>query len=197
MKEELDDLSAIHLVLAGDRSAFRAIVERYGDRIRRFCLSRIGSAEEADDAAQEVFLRAFRSLSAYRIGDSFPSWLFAIAANRLRTRALHDRAERGRAERAGREAAAGEGNSAASLDPALQAERSDAAERVRRAVASLPPRQRDCVELFYFGELSVAETACALGLGEEAVKSRLFRGRAALRRSLEFAQPGPIDGGIL
>ena len=79
-----EDIVIIQRVLAGDADAFRVIVRRYGGRLRGFCLARLGDADEADDALQDVLLRAYRSLGGFRLGSSFASWLFAIAANRVR-----------------------------------------------------------------------------------------------------------------
>ncbi len=107
--ENPDDVVVIQRVLGGDADAFRLLVRRYGGRLRGFCLARLGDPDEADDAVQDVLLRAYRSLGTFRLGTSFASWLFAIAANRVRTRrgrtvgARSPRAPRGRcrADRAG------------------------------------------------------------------------------------------------
>lgn len=192
LDRDLDDIDAVHRVLAGDGDAFRIIAERYGDRVLRFCFSRLGSEEEAADAAQDVFLRAFRSLRSFRLGESFSAWLFAIAANRVKTRSLRRRSDRERIEKA-----AAEARSAPSPDPASDAERSLAAEGLRAAVSSLPVDQRAPVELYYFAELSVAQTASVLGIGEEAVKSRLFRARSRLRGMLDEPQPESRREGII
>jgi RNA polymerase sigma-70 factor (ECF subfamily) len=189
---EPDDVTLIHRVLSGDEAAFRKIVERYGDRVLRFCRARLGSEEEAADAAQDVFLRVFRSLRSFRLGESFPSWLFAIAANRVRSRGARRGTERAKAERAAIEAA-----SAAAPDPVSEVERSLEAEELRLRVAELPEDLRRVVELYYFAELPVADCARALGLGEEAVKSRLFRARKRLRIAMEQEQRGLSSEGIL
>lgn len=191
MKGDQADDEAVARVLSGDRDAFRILVDRYGQRIVAFCGSRLRSEDEARDAAQEVFIRAYRSLGSFRRGESFPSWLFAIAANQLRTRFRIFASDRHKVEAAGSEAAA-----AAPADPAEQAADAMGAQALRRAVAALPRDQRLPVELYYFGELSVAEVARALSLGEEAVKTRLFRARKALRIALEGKQPRGDSRGI-
>ena len=191
MKGDQADDDAVARVLSGDRDAFRSLVDRYGQRIAAFCGSRLRSEDEARDAAQEVFVRAYRSLGTFRRGESFPAWLFAIAANQLRTRFRVFASDRHKVEAAGSEAAA-----AAASDPAEEAADAIRAQALRRAVAALPRDQRLPVELYYFGELSVAEVARALGLGEEAVKTRLFRARKALRIALEGKQPREGSRGI-
>lgn len=188
-RDELADLAAIHRVLSGDSRAFRPLVERYGDRVLAFCRSRGLSEEEAADTSQEIFLRVFRSLRSFRLGESFPAWLFAIAANRLRSRGARRASEGRKLDAARAEEETRERPS--SID---EAERSLEAAEVREAVSSLPAEQRRVVELYYFAELSVAEVALALGLGEEAVKSRLFRARKRLRGLLEGEEEQPSGG---
>ena len=179
-----DDNEVVKKVLSGDRDAYRAIVDSYGSRVVAFCRSRMRSDDDARDAAQDVFLRAYSSLSSFRSGESFAAWLFAIAGNHVRTRFRVFRSDRRKIEAAGLELAA-----AASADPALDVERKLREEGLRRAVSALPPALRWPVEFYYFAELSVAETARVLDLGEEAVKTRLFRARKILRLSLEERQP--------
>jgi RNA polymerase sigma-70 factor (ECF subfamily) len=175
------DGEVIGTILAGRTEAYRFLVERYQNRLIGFCRSRLGSEEEARDAAQEVFVRAYTSLGSFRSGESFASWLFAIAANRLKTRGERRRVEGLRVKAAGREEAA----RPAGEDPATIALRSLEAEAVRSAVAELPEELRMTVQLYYFAGLSVEECGKALGLGREAVKSRLFRARGRLRVALE------------
>jgi len=188
-----DDVVVIQRVLGGDADAFRLLVQRYGGRLRGFCLARLGDPDEADDAVQDVLLRAYRSLGTFRLGSSFASWLFAIAANRVRTR-------RGRAS--AREAlamrAADTVRTAPTVDPAEQAVGRIQRDEVRQAVARLAWPLRVVVELYYFAGLSVEDTSVALGLGTEAVKSRLLRARRELaRRAAVPEQPEPGGEGIL
>lgn len=221
------DDDVIGRVLAGERDAYRLLVERYGPRLHAFCRLRMRSSEDADDAAQEVFIRAFNSLHKFRRGESFPAWLFAIAANHLRTRFRILSFERRKLERAGSDTLAqsvangipmegakgGDLNASttpfgaenipdtpartgsslldtgSSADPALLVEESIRAETLRRAVGTLKPDMRWTVEFYYYAGFSVAETARVLGIGEEAVKTRLFRARKALRIALEGRQP--------
>lgn len=181
-----EDLGAARRAAAGDPEAFRILVLKYGDRMLSFCRARTGSDEDASDLAQETFLRAYRSLGSFRLGSSFPAWLFAIAANRSRTRWQRSGMEEMTRRRAAAEAYAQEG---ARPDPEDEAMRDLESEAIRAAVASLPPRLRRIVELYYFAELSVAETAEAIGIGHEAVKSSLFRARQKLKKILSDAEP--------
>lgn len=179
-----DDDEVVKKVLSGDREAYRFLVDKYGPRVISFCRSRMHSEDDAKDAAQDVFIRAYSSLASFRTGESFAAWLFAIAANHVRTRFRIFSSERRKTEAAGVEVA-----TAPPADPVEDVERSFRADGLRRAVSTLPPDMRWPVEFYYFAELSVAETARVLGLGEEAVKTRLFRARKYLRLTLEGKQP--------
>ena len=137
MRGDAEDDQAVRKVLSGDRDAFRFLVDRYGARILSFCRARLRPEEEARDAAQEVFAHAFRSIGTFRLGESFPSWLFAIAANHLRSTFRAFSSYRKRIEAAGAEAA-----TAAQPDPAGQAMDELDSEALRRAVKALPRDQR-------------------------------------------------------
>ncbi len=173
----------------GDEGAFREIMEEWGPRLVSYLRSRLDSEEDALDASQEVFVRVWSALGRFRVGESFAAWLFAIAANHVRSR------WRSRAfETRKNQAVAVEISTAPELDPTEAAHEELRAEELRGAVAGLAPDLRRVVELYYFAGLDIRETAKALGLGEEAVKSRLFRARGKLRTRLEKVQPDPAGG---
>lgn len=181
MEEESDIVAR---VLSGDGEAFRQLVDAYSDRLYGFCLARLGDPDAAEDAVQDVFVRAYRSLRGYDPSRGFASWLFAIAANRVKTR-YAARASRARLdERAVSEAASSAESDGARYGPERLALDVLAAEELRAAVARLPRSYRAPVELYYFAGLGVADVAKALRLGEEAVKSRLHRARKALSDDL-------------
>lgn len=185
METGSDDAALVSRVLSGEVEAFRGLVDRYSDAIYRFCAARLGDPGDAEDAVQDVLVRAFRSLRSFDVTRSFRSWLFAIAANRVRSRykaraglprfARSAEGEDSLDELADRRSPGPEELALAALD----------AESIRAALGGLSPERRAPVELYYFGGLQVAEVAEALGLGEEAVKSRLFRARKELAALLE------------
>lgn len=196
MNGEEDDRAIVGRVLSGDTEAFRLLVDRYSDRLWRFCRARLGDDSDAEDAVQDVFVRAFRSLRSFKPTGNWSSWLFAIAANRVKSRYAAKAATAGLLERAGMEAAAFSDEASASLDPAAHALDTLASENLRSAVARLPVAYRTPVELYYFAGLGVSEVAKALGLGEEAVKTRLFRARKELSSLLDDSrQPGHAGKG--
>jgi len=187
--EDLSDGFIIARVRGGDASAFRLLVDRYSDRLYRFCALRLGQEADAEDAVQDVFIRAYRSLKSYDEGKPFVSWLFAIAANRVKTMYGRKAQARLRLENA---------FSGLYLERELELEGSGpeesalnalAADALRSALGRLPKDQGRAIELFYFSGLSVAEGALSMGIGLEAFKSRLFRARNALRILLKRGQP--------
>jgi RNA polymerase sigma-70 factor (ECF subfamily) len=144
MGKEDQDAECVARVVAGDLSGFEAIVQRWQHRVLilawRFCRDRA----TAEDMAQEVFLRVFRSLALFRGDSAFSTWLMSIALNTFRSRLR------------------AEGQPLLSLDPdrllattpgALRGlEEHQRAEAVRRAVLTLPKRYRDAILVYYFEE---------------------------------------------
>lgn len=177
METDTSDALVAQRVLAGDTEAFRLLVDRYNDQLFRFCRARLGDDADAEDAVQDVFVRAFRSLRSYDPSRSWASWLFAIAANRVKSRYASRAATQALVERTGREAIVVDEALEAQHDPERQTIEAMLGEELRQAVAGLSPSYRAPVELYYFAGLDVAGVASALSIGEEAVKSRLFRAR--------------------
>ncbi len=182
------DREALARVAAGDAESFAPLVERHQERLLRLCERLLHDPEEARDAAQEVFLKAFHAAASYRPRGQVFTWLYRIAVNhclnRLRRRAV---------VRFFSFSAQGEEEEPAfdPADPGPDAARTLEARRrwraTRRALAELPPGQRAVVVLAKFEGLAGKEIAAALGITEGAVESRLVR---ALR-TLNKAQEGP------
>jgi RNA polymerase sigma factor (sigma-70 family) len=178
-----DDILFIQRVLSGDSAAFAVLVERYACALRRFCALRLGNQDDAEDAVQDVFLRAYRALPSFRLGASFQAWLFTIAFNRVKTRYSAKSSEKSLRERAAAEFAALRPDGAAG-DTESEAIASLEAWAARAAIGRLGRANRAVAELYYVGGLNVDETAAALGLGRENVKSRLFRARKEIHKLL-------------
>lgn len=182
MGNEDQDAECVARVIAGDLSGFEAIVRRWQHRVLslawRFCRDRA----TAEDMAQEVFLKVFRSLASFRGDSAFSTWLISIAVNTFRSRLR------------------AEGQPLLSLDPdrlfatapgVLRGlEEHQRAEAVRRAVLTLPKRYRDAILVYYFEERDLAESARVLAVAEGTLKARLHRGRELLRR--RCANLGPL-----
>jgi RNA polymerase sigma-70 factor (ECF subfamily) len=186
---EESDVAIITRVRGGDAAAFRLLVDRYGDRLYRFSALRLGRQSEAEDAVQDVLLRAYKSLKTYDAGKPFVSWLFAIAANRVKTSYARKAEARLKFEQSAAALYAGRESELEGTGPEESALNALAADALRAALARLPKDQSRAIELYYFSGLSVAEGALSMGIGLEAFKSRLYRARNTLRSLLKRGQP--------
>lgn len=207
LRPALDDAQArgvVASVLAGDRDAFRVLVERESAAVFRICYRVLGNLDEAQEATQETFVSAFRSLPGWRGDGSFQAWLARIALHVAlrRTRRKQPVAwidpanpEPPTMEPRGGESEAGQRRLAQALhgaaveaapmtDPAALALQGERAEAVRTAVLGLDQPYREVLALRYFGELSVPEIARATGRPEGTVKTHIHRGLARLRGPL-------------
>ncbi len=195
-------------VLAGDRDAFRVLVERESGSVVRVCYRVLGDLHEAEDAAQEAFVTAFRSLASWRGDGPFGAWLARIAlrialrsAGRRRPVAWidpthpegHPDRDARRGAAGGRLDRAGPGATitaallagAGAHDPAQLTLRAERAAAVRQAVSRLEEPYREVVALRFFADLSLAEIAAESGRPLGTVKTHLHRGLLRLRRTLE------------
>ena len=192
----IDDRAIVDAVLGGDREAYRRLVEREAPGLIRACHRILGDQSEAEDAAQEAFVTAFRSLATWRGDGPLGAWLTRIGvrialreAARRRTVAWRDphgvsigAEATSRADRAAeREAIA----AAPLTDPAILSLRAERATEIRTAVAGLPEPYREVVALRFFGEASLDEISRETGRPLGTVKTHLHRGLARLRSSLE------------
>jgi RNA polymerase sigma-70 factor (ECF subfamily) len=188
-----DDRAIVDAVLAGDRQAFRVLVEREGAAVVAACARVLGDRAEAEDVAQEAFVTAYRSLSSWRAEGAFGAWLSRIAM-RLALRRLAQRRQltwldplAAEADPAGTERYRSMGRSDA-VDPASTVLRSEREAEVRAAVAGLEEPYREVVALRFFADRSLAEIAEATDRPLGTVKTHLHRGLARLRRALEEAE---------
>jgi len=192
----VDDHSIVEAVLAGDRDAFRRLVERESAALVRACHRIIGDHAEAEDAAQEAFVTAFRSLASWRGEGPFGAWLARIGvrialrqAGRRKTVGWRDpggaAAGSDRPDPADR-AADREAVAAASMtDPAILSMRAERATEVRTAVAALPEPYREVVALRFFADQTLDEIARQTGRPLGTVKTHLHRGLGRLRERME------------
>ena len=176
------DAAVIGRVRAGEREAFALLVERYRARCVRLARRLLADPDEADDAVQDAFIRAYRSLDRYEERERFGAWLLCIVANRCHSASA--RAAR-QARVAGdwwhaQRCVAGESVAPSDGDPALAA-------RLAAALDALPAPTRDVVVQRYAHELSYEEIAGRTGVGVSALKMRVSRGSAQLRRALMAA----------
>jgi len=173
----MDDRALVEALLAGDREAPRRFVELYQYRVFGLCLRMMGHRQDAEDVAQDAFVRALQALKGFDRDRPILPWLLGIAANRCRT-AL--------AQRARRPGSAGvpecvEG----AVDPRpAPADPDELAVELRRATAQLRPEYRLVFHLYHEQELAYDEIAAAIGRPVGTVKTWLHRARAELAEHL-------------
>ena len=171
--EAVDARGLVEAVLAGDRNAFRVLVEREQVAVYRTCLRILGRPHDAEDVAQESFVMAFRSLGTYRGDGPLGGWLMRIAM-RQAYRRLGQRRETSELSPELPLGSPGSDPLAATLAGERQRE-------VRLAVAALREPYREVVALRFFGELSLEEIAATTQRPLNTVKTHLRRGLERLR----------------
>jgi len=162
-------------VLAGDIEQYAELVHRYRDRYARFAARMLGSVDEAEDAVQDAFIRAFEQLRQCRDPDNFAGWFFLI----LRNRCL---AERRRVARAGPGPEAVVPAAEQADGPLVQEERRRA---LQQALLELTPEQREVFVLKHVEDLSYEEIAGRLGASIPSLKMRMHRAYDRLRERLK------------
>ncbi len=168
-----DELLVVRCQL-GERDAFDALITRWHEPVWRYLRRMSGTDDAAGDLAQETWLRVLRGVASLRDAASFCAWLFGIAR-----RVAMDRFRREYAREAD-DSVNLEELAAPDEDAGLEA---DLAE-LDSVLASLPPRERETLALFYLRELSLEEIAVLLTIPVGTVKSRLFRARQLLKTQL-------------
>jgi RNA polymerase sigma-70 factor, ECF subfamily len=182
------DPELIAATAAGDRAAFRVIVERYQRPILHLARAIVRDRQHAEDVLQDTFLAAFRAAASYRGDAPVASWLYAIARHSAYrfVRRSHEIASDDRSlERLGQAAGWGE------HDVERAAERAELRAQLEAALEALTPDEREVVTLRDALELSGEEAAALLGCSLPAMKSRLHRAR--LRLAAELRDPGGSD----
>jgi RNA polymerase sigma factor (sigma-70 family) len=175
------DQQLIERARAGDGSAFGQLVQQHQELAFRTAYLILGDAAEAEDAAQEAFLKAYHALARFRPDAPFRPWLLEIVANQARNQR---RAAGRRAQLALRAAGAGLADGAPSPGPELAALQREQQQRLLQALESLREPERLAVAGRYFLNLSEAELAALLGCPRGTVKSRLARALDRLRQRL-------------
>jgi len=164
---------AIEACRRGEREAFDRLVERYQRDVYRLCYRYVNNHEDANDLAQEVFLKAWKAIGRFRGESALRTWLYRIAVNAC----LNFRAAR---------RPAAEDLPEALADPvpgqAARVESEEEARRVRAAVERLPGKQRATLILKVYHELTHEEAAAVLGSTVGTVKANLFHALGNLRR---------------
>ncbi len=174
----------------GSAVAFEQLVARYQDRLVTVLDHLVGNRDQAEDLAQEVFLRVYRSRNRYEPGAKFATWLFTIA-NNTALNALRSRSRRREVHLTAPDSGSFRGQpmdrmlqASSSQMPARQFDKAELRSVVRLALESLNERQRMAVLLSKFEEMSYADIAQTMELTPQAIKSLLARARVNLREVL-------------
>jgi RNA polymerase sigma-70 factor (ECF subfamily) len=173
----LEDGNLIERARAGDAGAYEELVRLHSDIAFRTAYLLTGSAADAEEAAQDGFVNAFRALNGFRQGAPFRPWLLSIVANQARNR----RRAAGRRVRMELRTLSAARTQPGPPSPEDEVERRATRQALLDAVEGLDDDDREVVVCRYFLELSGQETAAALGIAEGTVKSRLSRSLAKLR----------------
>lgn len=175
----LNENTAIERVRSGDQAAFSILVDSYKDLVYTICLRMLGDGEDAADASQEVFLKAYRSLGSFQERSKFSTWIYRIAYNhcisvirkRVKVIDLVDERE--------------EGDDMLNDPDALdQMSRKERSVYLQMALEALPETDAVIVTLFYYEEKSLEEITEVTGLSSGNVRIRLHRSRKKMMKVL-------------
>jgi RNA polymerase sigma factor (sigma-70 family) len=176
----LEDAELVELARNGGVRAYATLVERHRDLAFRAAVLITRNAADAEDAAQDGFVKAYYALDRFRAGEPFRPWLLRIVTNEARNR----RRSAGRRERLELRLAERRGRQDAAPSPDAAAIGHEARAALVRALEALPERDRLVIGYRYLLDLSEAETARALGIRRGTAKSRLSRALGRLRTAL-------------
>jgi RNA polymerase sigma-70 factor (ECF subfamily) len=173
------DLEVIARVLDGDTNAFSALVLRYQARILRLGYGFFKDGGEAEDFAQEVFLKAYTGLAGFRGLSAFSTWLTRIAYNA----GINAKKKLGRYE-----PLVAEPEDLRNLSPEDQHLYSETLRCMRDAMARLPEKYAVCLDLYFYGGMKYHEISAVTGFPVNTIKSHVFRAKRELREALEDAR---------
>jgi len=184
---ESQDRADMARLVGGHEAALNALMDRHAAGVFHFLCRMLGNEDDANDLAQESFVRVYRARESYQPAQKFSTWLFTIAANlarnQLRWRSRHPNVSLD-AESESTEQTLGDTLPAATSTPHQAADEAERAQRVRAAVQALPGDLREAIVLCEWEDLPVAEAATVLSTTPKAVESRLYRARKLLRDRL-------------
>ncbi len=182
-RADVSDLNIINRIRAGDIQAFEEIVTKYRHRVYNLCRYMTGSARDAEDAAQDAFIKVYRSLEKFRDSGSFFSWLYRIAVNTCidyRRKKVFESLFR---SADGKEFTIETESNTPSPEESLESKQTGAA--IERCLSFLSHKLRTVIVLNEIEGLSYEEIADVLNVSTGTVKSRISRAREELRRRLK------------
>ncbi len=177
---DVDDAALVTRAQAGDRQAFSGLVRRHQTTVYRVCYRVLGDQEDAEDAAQEAFIRAYRKLDTFMGQSAFKTWLLRLTVNV----SLNERGRRKSVVYLDGADPDGEARPAPEPGPEDELLRAEAAAQLHRCLQSLPLNHRAAVILRDLEGFSYGEVAAALAVPEGTAKGWAHRGRARLKELL-------------
>ena len=171
----MTDAAVVKRVLEGDVEAFGILVDRYYDRYARYAVHVVGNREDAEEAVQDAFLRAYRALGQYQERERFAAWLYRIVVNQCRSVLAQRRRE---------ETALVDVDPATAPLAAASTAEEHVDDRLEVLLARLPVEQREALVLKYMEDMTFEEMSVLTGAGVSALKMRVRRALDRLRAML-------------
>ena len=185
---EARDRADMERLQAGHDAALNDLMDRHAAAVFHFLCRMVGNEDDANDLAQETFVRVYKSCHSFRTSQKFSTWMFTIAANlarnHFRWRSRHPNLSLD-AENPETEQSLGSTLPTDAPNPNEEALAEERAQAIRLAVRNLPEDLREAIVLCEWEECSVAEAAAILEATPKAVESRLYRARKLLREELK------------
>jgi RNA polymerase sigma-70 factor (ECF subfamily) len=174
----------VHKTVEGDVEAFNELVNRHHTKIYGLAYRMLGNAEDAEDATQETFLEAYKSIKTFRFQSQFGTWLYSIGLNTC-NQYIRKAKSRNRMLEAYTEDTAAQGMTEERKIPERMAIKAEQSQVVQAAIDRLPPKQREVVTLYYMQHLKYKEIAEILNCSLGTVASRLNKAMQNLKTKLE------------
>lgn len=193
--EEENDREDMLALAHGDGAALNTLMERYSTRLFHYLLRQLNDEHDAQDIAQETFVRIYENASRYDPRKKFTTWMYAIATNLVKDRfryiARHPALSLDALETTDNESAPRNLRDSKAPNPYEETDCSERSRAVQKAIASLPEELKTPLILFTYQDLSQGEIAQVLSCSTKAVEVRIYRARQQLRTKLEsLLQPG-------
>ncbi len=181
---DLDEILAIQKTLQGNKESFSIIVQKYAPIFYTLSYRILGNAEDAEDAVQEIFLRVYKSLTSFRLGQRFYPWIYTIAINCIRT-FLKRKKRRSDNEMLQFETSLpGSSPENETRNPSVILEVKEGEKIAQKAIISLKPKYREVFVLRHIEGLSTSDVAEILNIPEGTVKTRLHRAKKEIIKQL-------------
>jgi RNA polymerase sigma-70 factor (ECF subfamily) len=189
--ETVSDAIAVERTLAGDREAYRVLVDRYSLYLYRLAYRMTGNPHDAEEVVQEAFLRAYQKLKQFAGNSNFGTWVYRIAANYAIDRIRQRNVDEARHAAPSRRSEEGVEIDPVALvkDPTASPERlagsAELAEKMKQALDALTPAERTAIVMRHWEGCAIEEIAAVLKSNTNATKNTVFRAVAKLRKALE------------